>query len=323
MAILVAGGAGYIGSHAVKQLLESGREVVVVDSLYTGNRWAVPEGLPFYELDILRTEELAEIMKKHKIDAVFHFCAYSLVGESVEKPLKYYKNNVVGAISLLEAMEKADVKRLIFSSTAAVYGNPQTDLLSENAELKPINPYGDSKMMMERIMECYAKASDLNYVALRYFNVAGASEDASIGEAHEPETHLIPLAMKRVIDGKTMYIYGDDYDSPDGTCIRDYIHIEDLIDAHILALIYLEKGGGSDVFNLGYSHGYSVKEILRAIQDVLKIEMNIEIAERRQGDPDVLVADASKIKRKLGFEAKRDNLELIIKSAYKWHSKRL
>ncbi|MBQ7267281.1 MAG: UDP-glucose 4-epimerase GalE, partial [Synergistaceae bacterium] len=269
MSVLICGGAGYIGSHNVRAFRQHGDDVIVVDSLETGHRASVPEDVKFYEGDIRNSETLARIFTENEIESVIHFCAYSLVGESVDKPLKYFDNNVGGMITLLEAMQKFDVKRIIFSSTAATYGEPKRVPILETDPTEPTNPYGESKRIMEKMMNWVSRRYDIRYVSLRYFNVAGAWHDGSIGEDHRCETHLIPLILQ-VPMGKREFImvYGNDYPTDDGTCIRDYIHVEDLAKAHILALQYLRNGGESNIFNLGSGDGYSVMEMIKAARKV-------------------------------------------------------
>lgn len=320
MKILVVGGAGYIGSNAVKQLLDQNYEVVVADSLFTGHLAAVDKRAKFYQGNILDQKFLDKIFNEQDIKAVMHFAAYSLVGESVQKPLKYYQNNVSGMISLLKAMKNHNVKDIIFSSSAATYGVPKVSPISENTPLNPINPYGATKMMMERIMHDADIADGIKYVALRYFNVAGASLDGNIGEDHQPETHLIPNILKSVLNpDKIFTIFGDDYDTPDGTNVRDYVDVVDLIDAHILALQYLLKNQTSDVFNLGSAHGYSNLEILKSAMKVTGQNIPYVIGDRRPGDPDTLVANSTKARRVLNWQPQHENVDDIIQSAWKWH----
>ena len=320
MKILVIGGAGYIGSHAVKKLVSDGNEVVVLDSLYTGHRKAVASEAKFYQGDLNDTFLVSKILRDERIEAVMHFAAYSLVPESVKKPLKYYENNVSGMISLLKAMHDAQVKYLVFSSSAATYGIPKTLPITEDTSLDPINPYGETKMMMEKIMHWADQADGIKSIALRYFNVAGAAEDGSIGEDHGPETHLIPNILKSAISGDGNFtIFGQDYDTKDGTNVRDYVQVEDLIDAHVLALKHLMKTNQSDVFNLGTAQGYSNLEILEAAKKVTGIDIPYTIGPRRGGDPDSLVADSSKARSVLGWKPKHENVEDVIATAWKWH----
>ncbi|TDM05239.1 UDP-glucose 4-epimerase GalE [Macrococcus lamae] len=321
MKILVLGGAGYIGSHAVYQLIENHMEVVVVDNLETGHRAAVHKDAVFYEGDLRDKAFLRDVFEKEKIDGVLHFAAYSLVGESVQQPMKYFNNNTYGAQVLLEVMNEFNVNYIVFSSTAATYGEPKTIPITEDEPTLPTNPYGESKLMMEKMMKWNSNVTDLNYVALRYFNVAGAREDGVIGEDHSPETHLIPIVIEAALGQRDhVTIFGDDYDTADGTCIRDYIHVEDLINAHLLALDYLIKGGTSDVFNLGSSRGFSVKEIIDTVETVTDIKINRIIGERRAGDPGRLVASADKAKAVLKWNPTRTEINQIITDAWNWHS---
>lgn len=322
MKILVIGGAGYIGSHAVKKLVANGNEVVVLDSLYTGHKKAVDKKAKFYQGDIENTFLVNQILRTEKIEAVMHFAAYSLVPESVKKPLKYYDNNVTGMISLLKAMKDAGTKYLIFSSSAATYGVPKKLPITEDTPLNPINPYGETKMMMEKIMAWADKADGIKYTALRYFNVAGAASDGTIGEDHAPETHLIPNILRSALskDGK-FTIFGNDYNTKDGTNVRDYVQVDDLIDAHILALQHLIKTNKSDVFNLGTAHGYSNLEILKSAKKVTGIDIPYTIGPRRGGDPDSLVADSTKARTILGWSPKHENVDEVIKTAWNWHRK--
>lgn len=321
MSILVLGGAGYIGSHAVYQLIDRGYEVVVVDNLQTGHKKAVHPKATFYEGDIRNRDFLNNVFHNEQIDGVIHFAANSLVGESMVDPLKYYDNNVYGTQILLEAMRNAGVRHIVFSSTAATYGEPKSVPITENMPTVPTNTYGETKLTMEKMMAWCEKAFDLKYVALRYFNVAGARGTGEIGEDHHPETHLIPVVLETAL-GKREYItvFGEDYPTKDGTCIRDYIHVEDLIDAHILALNYLQNGGDSSVFNLGSSQGFSVKEIIDMARKVTGKEIPAKIGERRLGDPGVLIASSEKAKNILGWNPAKTNIEQIIKDAWNWHS---
>ncbi len=318
MKILVIGGAGYIGSHAVKRLVADGEEVVVLDALYTGHRKAVDPKAKFYQGDLRDTFLVGQILTEEKIDAVMHFAAYSLVPESVKKPLKYYDNNVQGMISLLKAMHFAKVNYLIFSSSAATYGIPKTIPITETTPLDPINPYGETKMMMERIMHWTDKADGIKSIALRYFNVGGAAGE--IGEDHAPESHLIPNILKSVNNAaKPLTIFGQDYNTKDGTNVRDYVQVEDLIDAHVLALKHLLKTKKSDVFNLGTAHGYSNLEIVEAAKKVTGTDIPYTIGPRRGGDPDALVADSTKARTILGWKPQHESAEDVIATAWEWH----
>jgi len=320
--LLVLGGAGYVGSHAVKMLVEAGEKVVVVDSLETGHRESVAKGLKFYELDIRDEEALNHVFEENDIEAVLHFSANSLVGESVTVPLKYFDNNVHGANVLLKVMEAHKVKKIIFSSTAAVYGEPSETPILETHLPNPTNPYGESKLMMEKMFKWADVAHGIQYVSLRYFNVAGADQEGQIGEAHTVETHLIPLVLQVPLGKREkVFIYGDDYPTKDGTCLRDYIHIIDLINAHIKALDYLRKGGKSDIFNLGSGEGFSVKEIVDVARKVTGHPIPVEITARRAGDPAVLVASSDKAKSILGWQPDYTDIETIIKDAWQWHEK--
>ncbi|WAA09273.1 UDP-glucose 4-epimerase GalE [Fervidibacillus albus] len=323
MNILVLGGAGYIGSHAVYQLIDQGFEVCVVDNLQTGHRDALHPKAKFYEGDIRDRQFMKRVFSNESIDGVMHFAANSLVGESMEKPLKYYDNNVYGTQVLLETMVEFGVRNIVFSSTAATYGEPERVPITENMPTNPTNTYGETKLAMEKMMKWCEKAFDLNYVSLRYFNVAGARSTGEIGEDHHPETHLIPIVLQTAL-GKREYItiFGEDYPTKDGTCIRDYIHVEDLIDAHILAMRYLQQGGKSDVFNLGSNQGFSVKEIIDTARKVTEKEIPSKIGNRRPGDPSTLIASSEKAKRILGWKPRKTNIEQIMKDAWNWHCKK-
>ena len=320
MKILIVGGAGYIGSHAVKQLIENEIEVIVIDNLETGHIESVPYGIPFYPIDIRNKEAIKEVLEKEKVDGVIHFAANSLVGESMTHPLKYYNNNVGGTESLLEALVEANVKYIVFSSTAATYGEVTTMPITEDILTNPTNTYGETKLAIEKMLKWTHRAYDLNYVCLRYFNVAGADSSGTIGEAHTTETHLIPLILQVPL-GQRPYItvFGQDYPTQDGTCIRDYIHVTDLVKAHILALKYLMAGGESDIFNLGSNNGYSVLEMIEAARKVTGHPIPLQIGERRAGDPALLVASSEKAKKILGWEPQFTDIEEIIASAWKWH----
>lgn len=320
MSILVLGGAGYIGSHAVDQLVNKGYEVVVVDNLLTGHEQAIHPKAVFYKGDVRDKEFLTTVFDKEGIDGVMHFAASSLVGESVEKPLMYFNNNVYGMQILLEVMQEHDVKHIVFSSTAATYGEPKESPITEQTPTNPKNPYGESKLAMEKMMKWCDGAYGMKYVALRYFNVAGAKRDASIGEDHTPESHLVPIILQVALGQReSLAIFGDDYATPDGTCIRDYVHVEDLIAAHILALEYLKVGNDSNVFNLGSNNGYSVKEMLDAAREVTGKEIAAKVAPRRAGDPASLVASSEKAKTVLGWEPEYTDVKKIIETAWNWH----
>lgn len=319
MHILVVGGAGYIGAHAVQALVKKDHDVTVIDALYTGHRKAVAPQAHFYQADLRDTFTITQIMRQHKIEAVLHFAAYSLVPESVQRPLKYYDNNVTSMISLLKAMQAAGVNYLIFSSSAATYGIPAKTPITEDFPLNPINPYGETKVMMEKVMHWADKADGIKSIALRYFNVGGASLDASIGEDHQPETHLIPNILKSAADPNANFtIFGNDYNTPDGTNVRDYVHVVDLIDAHLLALKYLLKNKQSAVFNLGSAHGFSNLQILTAAMQATGRKIPYTIGQRRGGDPDALVADSTKARQLLGWQPQHEALADIIGSAWQW-----
>jgi len=319
--ILVIGGAGYIGSHLVKELVKE-KEVVVLDNLSTGHRWAVGEKAVFVEGDLGNVEDLDSVFSTYEIEAVMHFAANSLVGESVVDPMKYYQNNVAATMILLEAMKKYNVKNFIFSSTAATYGIPKVEIITEETPTLPINPYGRSKLMVEQILADYAKAYGFHYVVLRYFNAAGAYETGEIGEKHHPETHLIPIVLEQLLgERESISVFGSDYDTADGTCIRDYIHVTDLAKAHMLALDALLSGHKETaVYNLGNGLGYSVKEVIETCEKVTGKQANVIMADRREGDPARLVASSEKIFKELGWKAEY-SLEEIIASAWKWHSR--
>lgn len=322
MAILVCGGAGYIGSHAVHQLIEKGESVVIVDNLQTGHRDAVHPKAKFYEGDIRDADVLDKIFTENAIDTVVHFAANSLVGESVEKPLKYFNNNVYGMQILLESMVKHSVDKIVFSSTAAVYGEPKRIPILEDDPTEPTNPYGESKRIMEKMMKWVSRANGVRFVSLRYFNAAGAIEDGSIGEDHNAESHLIPLILQ-VPMGKRDHItvFGEDYPTPDGTCLRDYIHVIDLADAHVLAIDYLRKGGESNIFNLGNGRGFSVKEMIEAAKKATGRDIKVEIGARRAGDPAQLIASSEKAKKVLGWRPKYTDVKQIIQTAWTFHQK--
>lgn len=315
--ILVTGGAGYIGSHTVKHLIENGYECIVADNLIYGHKEAVHKNAKFHLADLMDKDSLREIFKTNKIDAVVHFAAFAYVGESVSDPKKYYRNNVAGTLNLLDVMLEYDVKNIVFSSTCATYGEPKYTPIDEAHSQNPINPYGKTKLMIEEIFEDYRKAYGLNYIALRYFNAAGAAPDGSIGESHMPETHLIPLVLK-AIKGEipSIKLFGTDYDTKDGTCIRDYIHVDDLALAHRLALENIKNYSG--FINLGTGLGTSVKEIIKAAESVSGKTCPVEIAPRREGDPAKLYADNKKAKEVLGWTPKYIKIEDIIKTAWNW-----
>jgi UDP-glucose 4-epimerase len=317
--ILVCGGAGYIGSHMARWLALRGSKVTVLDNLSTGHREAVQWG-ELIEADVLDPSSLERAFNGRRFDAVMHFCARSLVGESVAEPYAYYANNVTGTLNLLDAMRRHGVACLVFSSTAAVFGQPVADRIDEDHPRQPINPYGASKLMVERILADAASAYGLRSVALRYFNAAGASADASIGESHQPETHLIPNVLRAALGtGPALKVFGDDYPTPDGTCVRDYVHVDDLAQAHELALAYLDANPGAHAFNLGNGQGFSVREVIAAAAAVSGRPIAHAIEPRRPGDPSVLVASSAKARGQLGWKPVHTRLEPIIESALHWH----
>jgi len=311
----VTGGAGYIGSHTVRLLLERGYDVAVVDNLSKGYRQNVPPGL-LYEMDVADTRPLTALMRQLKTEAVVHFAAFIAVGESMVEPERYFVNNVSGSLSLAAAMQAAGVKHIVFSSTAAVYGNPHAVPILETFPIQPMSPYGESKVMVETLLGWFDRIHHLTSVCLRYFNAAGSAPDGALGEQHEPETHLIPLVLRAVLSGKPVTIFGEDYDTPDGTCIRDYIHVEDLAEAHILALEYLLAGGSSDQFNVGTGSGHSVVEVIRAVEEVTGQKVPYILGTRRAGDPSRLVASSDKLRATLGWQPRSSELKTIVKHAW-------
>ncbi|AYV67920.1 UDP-glucose 4-epimerase GalE [Niallia circulans] len=319
--ILVVGGAGYIGSHLVKELVEK-EEVIVLDNLATGHEETVDSRAIFVKGDLGNADDLEAIFSKYPIKAVMHFAAYSLVGESVQDPYKYYENNVANTLMLLNVMLKHNVKNFIFSSTAATYGIPKEEIIVETSETAPINPYGRSKLMVEQILADFHAAYGLHYVVLRYFNAAGAHVSGEIGENHDPETHLIPIILQQLLgERESISVFGTDYPTEDGTCIRDYIHVTDLANAHIAALDALLNGTKeAETYNLGNGVGYSVKQVIEMCEKVTGTKANVILGDRRSGDPARLVASSEKIFSELGWKAER-GLETIIESAWKWHNK--
>lgn len=319
MAILVTGGAGYIGSHTAAALRERGEDVVVLDNLQTGHRQAA-EGCVFYQGDIRDEAMLDNIFRSHEIDAVIHFAANSLVQESMTDPGRYYHNNVYGTLCLLERMRANGVNRIVFSSTAAVYGEPERVPIEETDKTEPKNAYGETKLAMERMIRWFEHAHGIEYVSLRYFNAAGAHESGRIGEDHSPETHLVPIVLQAALGRRPhIAIFGDDYDTPDGTCIRDYIHVSDLADAHLLAVDRLRRGEGSAVYNLGSGSGCSVREIIDQARQVTGADIPVIVEPRRSGDPAVLVASSGRAKRELGWNPHRSDIRTIIRTAWEWH----
>ena len=320
MKILVLGGAGYIGSHTVKELLNNGYEVLIADNLQTGHKECVPDCVKFYEGDIRDKNFLDKLFEAEKIDAVVHFAANALVGESMVDPLKYYDNNVYGTLELLKSMVEHKIGKIVFSSSSAVYGEPKNLPIPETDPTEPTNTYGESKLAMEKMIKWVSKIHGLKYVALRYFNACGASPDGEIGEHHAPETHIMPLVIQTALGQRdSVSILGSDYPTKDGTCVRDYIHVVDLARAHVLALEYLNKGNESDVFNLGNGSGYSVKEIIDAVKRVSGEDFKVKTEPRRPGDPARLVASSEKAEKILGWAPDFKNLDEIIKTAWNWH----
>jgi UDP-glucose-4-epimerase GalE len=317
--VLIVGGAGYIGSHAAKFLHQKGYQPVVLDNLVYGHREAVKWG-PFIEASIGDKDKTAEVMKKYVPVAVMHFGAYAYVGESVESPGKYYQNNVVETLNLLNTMLNYNVKNFVFSSSCAIFGEPESFPITEEQDKKPINPYGRTKWMVEQILDDYDRAYGLKSVCLRYFNAAGANPEAEIGELHNPETHLIPIILETALEKRqSVPVYGNDYPTEDGTCIRDYIHVTDLAQAHWLALEQLIQGGSSEQYNLGNGMGYSVNQVIQAAERVTGRKINTEYVKRRPGDPPRLVGSSEKIKSLLGWKPEFASLETIIETAWKWH----
>jgi UDP-glucose-4-epimerase GalE len=319
--VLVTGGAGYIGSHTVHALVERGYDPIVVDNLSKGHRHNV-DARRLRVMDVGQTGELCDLMRHEEVQAVIHFAAFIAVGESTQEPERYFLNNVGGSLSLLEAMHGAGVKRLVFSSTAAVYGTPESTPIPEDAPFAPVSPYGESKVMVEKVLRWLDKCRGLRSVALRYFNACGADPVAGLGEEHDPETHLIPLLLGAVRSGEPITLYGNDYDTPDGTCIRDYIHVSDLAEAHILALESLGAGGPSGAFNAGTGKGHSVLEVLRAVEEVTGRQAPFVMGPRRAGDAAVLVADPARLGRTFGWKPRTAGLRDIVASAWEFESRR-
>jgi len=321
MKILVTGGAGYIGSFMVRRLLENSDTVVILDSLEKGYDQTIPSDVTLEKGSLLNKDFLSDLLRRHKFDAIIHFAAYISMKESMEDPYKYFENNTYGALNIIEQARVHDIKKFVFSSTAGVYGNPQEVPIPENHPKNPTNSYGESKLMTEHILEWYKTIFGFNYVVLRYFNASGAALDGSMGEMHDPETHIIPNAIQAVLENRDFTLFGDDYETPDGSCVRDYIHVLDLVEAHVLALKFLEKEHGGFTYNVGTGHGYSNKEIVEMVKKISERELKIKIEDRRPGDAAILVADATKIKSELNFSPKYSDLETIVRSAWKWHSR--
>jgi len=318
--ILVTGGAGYIGSHAVRVLVDSGYSVTVIDNLSKGHQAAVDNRAVFLKMDLADAEEIKKLFSGKSFDAVLHFAGSIEVGLSMKEPALFFKNNVVNGLNLLEAMRAGNCRKIIFSSTAAVYGNPKKNPIAEDAELNPTNFYGESKLMFEQVLQKYREFYGFEFVALRYFNAAGADASGQMGQDYSPDTHLIPRLLKTVL-GKyeSLQVFGTDYETKDGTCVRDYIHVTDLVNAHLLALEYLLKGGKSDCFNLANGNGFTVREVIAAAEKITGKKIKVQESARRAGDPPILIADSSKAKKVLGWNP-RFSLDEIIMSAWKWHS---
>tara|TARA_Y100000310_G_scaffold246869_1_gene252309 strand:- start:13137 stop:14108 length:972 start_codon:yes stop_codon:yes gene_type:complete len=318
MLVLVTGGAGYIGSHTVKELVKE-HDVIIYDNLTTGHKKLIDSKANFIEGDLSDYEKLNQIFKEHKIDAVIHFSAYSLVGESIKDPIKYYQNNVVNSLNLLKAMVENNVNKLIFSSSAAIYGTPKELPIKESHPLNPINPYGETKMIFERLLRYFDRSFNLKSISLRYFNVAGASPLEDIGENHENETHLIPSILETALGKRNnIKIFGNDYNTNDGTCIRDFVHVVDIAKAHILALNYLNKNMETKSYNIGSKNGYSVKEIIDLCKEITKKNIEVINEDRREGDPSVLIADSSRFKEEIGWKEQYD-IKDMIQHAWNWH----
>jgi UDP-arabinose 4-epimerase len=321
VSILIVGGAGYIGSQTAKCVAQAGLEPVVFDNLVYGHRWAVKWG-PFVEGDIADGALLVDVIKRHRVEAVIHFAAYAYVGESVVHPRKYFRNNVAGTLSLLDAMLDAGVRDIVFSSTCATYGEPEGVPIDEQHPQRPVNPYGETKLAIERALHWYQRAYPLRFAALRYFNAAGADPDGQIGEDHDPETHLIPLALDAALGGRPLEIFGTDYPTPDGTAIRDYIHVQDLADAHVAALARLRDGATGLFVNLGTGRGHSVREVIAAVEKVSGRKVPARESARRPGDPPALVADARLAADVLGWSARMSDIDTIVEHAWRWKQRR-
>ena len=319
MKLLIPGGAGYIGSHMVSYAQEHGHDVVVLDDFSTGNEWAVKD-CEILRVNLLDQDKLSQLLKGRYFDGVIHFAAKSLVGESVKKPYLYYRNNVVGTLNIVNEMLNNHVNNLVFSSTAAIFGNPVTDKIAEDHPKNPLNPYGQSKLMVENMLQDICSANDFNATCLRYFNAAGADESGAIGEAHDPETHLIPNILKAAISNESsLKVFGDDYHTSDGTCVRDYVHVTDLAQAHLLGLEYMQNNKGFSAFNLGNGDGFSVLEVINGCERVTDTKIPFQIDGRREGDPAVLVSENKLAVEALNWNPKYNDISDIIKSAWSWH----
>jgi UDP-glucose 4-epimerase len=321
MNILVTGGAGYIGSFMVKRLLEKGEKAVVIDNLERGHKEVLDDKAQFFQGDLLDRKFLQDVFSKEKFDAIIHFAGYISMGESMEKPYLYFQNNTYGSLNLIDTAIENGIKNIVFSSTAGVYGNPINSPIPEDHPKNPENPYGESKLMVEKILSWYAKTKGLSFAALRYFNAAGAALDGSMGEQHEPESHIIPNIIRAVLGNKPFSLFGDDYNTPDGTCVRDYIHVLDLVEAHVLAIDKLINQPGSYFYNVGTGKGYSNKEVIEMVKKVTGVDFPVKVAGRRPGDADELIANPSKVNQELGFLPKYSDLETIVKTAWQWHKR--
>lgn len=320
MKILVTGGAGYIGSHTVKDLINNGDKIVVFDNLSYGHKQAIPKKARFIKGDLKNQRLIEKILKREKIEAVFHFAGFIQVGESVKNPLKYYKNNFYNSIHLLEAMKNTSVKYIIFSSSAGVYGQPEKMPIKEGDSKDPINTYGRTKLMIEYALKSYDEAFGIKFMALRFFNAAGASEQSEIGEDHDPETHIIPLIIRTALGQSDEFkIFGNNYKTPDRTCVRDYIHVEDIASAHLQGLRYLRQKNESKIFNIGIGKGFSNQQLVNAVKKVSGVDFKVSFGPRREGDPDELVADSSRAREMLNWQPKYDTIESIIETAWQWH----
>jgi UDP-glucose 4-epimerase len=320
MNVLVVGGAGYIGSHCVRQLKLAGHRPVVLDNLVFGHRPAVSPEVSFYQYDLGDRESVGQVLRDENIELVMHFAAFAYVGESVTEPLKYYENNVVATLHLLESMLENGVNKFVFSSTCATYGEPESLPIVETLRQSPINPYGQTKLDVENCLKAFAQAYGLSFAAFRYFNAAGAAEDGTIGEDHTPETHLIPLVIDVALKKReAIHIFGLDYDTPDGTCLRDYVHVDDLSRAHIAVFDDLQKPGVACFYNLGTGRPNSVREVIDAVESVTGLKIPVVEAARREGDPPVLYADSSKAQQELGWEIQHSDIHAIIETAWRWH----
>ncbi|OGH06533.1 MAG: UDP-glucose 4-epimerase GalE [Candidatus Levybacteria bacterium RBG_16_35_11] len=322
MNILVTGGAGYIGSFMAKRLLEKGDMVTVLDSLERGHKEAIDSKANFVQGNVLDTNFLDGVFSNNKFDAIIHFAGYISMGESMENPYLYFQNNTYGSLNLIEKAMDKGVKNIVFSSTAGVYGNPVKIPIDEDHQKVPENPYGESKLMVEKILSWFAKTKGLSFAALRYFNAAGAALDGSLGERHEPESHIIPNIMSALLNKKPFKLFGEDYNTPDKTCVRDYIHVLDLVESHLLTIDRLIKKPGSYFYNVGTGKGYSNKEVVEMVRNVTGEDFEVKIVGRRPGDADTLIADPTKIKMELGFEPKYSDLKTIIETDWKWHKKK-